>query len=70
MSKSKWFTITTADAGSEAYCGEYVQQLERQRDDLLAALIPLYEHCKNNLQICGKVEAARAAIEKATGGKA
>ena len=34
--------------------------------DLLAALKALYEHTKNNYQICGINEQARAAIDKAT----
>jgi len=40
-----------------------ISKLKEERDSLRRALAPLYEHTKNNLQICGLTEQARQALK-------
>lgn len=44
-------------------CGDEHETLVKEIDRLKKALIPLYEHCKNNMQICGIVLQAKQALE-------
>ena len=62
------------EPGELKYCKEHrtihcscqqreIDRLKAENKRLREALKPIYEHCKNNMQICGIVEQAKAALK-------
>ena len=53
-------TVSLGDAELK----EEISKLKDENGRLRRALAPLYEHSKNNLQICGLTERARQALKE------
>ena len=61
-----WLNAWNVRQALSAYCRNTKFEVT-PADDLLPALVGLYEHTRNNYQICGLNTAALEAIEKLLG---